>query len=80
MTDFFNLPISSKSRKSKRCIWCGDLIHKGDDQVYQSGVFEGRMSTSYWHPECWRDAAHTLEVDREFTPYSAERPGTIGAL
>lgn len=44
MTDFFGPPVASKSRKSKRCFWCGELIHKGDDPVIDAPVLLAKIA------------------------------------
>jgi predicted nucleic acid-binding Zn-ribbon protein len=65
------------ARKQHRCTWCGEHIEKGDTYVRVSGVFDGDLQTSKFHPEC--DDACTEEAryeggSFEFMPYDNERP------
>lgn len=41
-----------KTRRTRRCNWCGELIQKGDPSVSTSGIFEGDFYQGRYHPEC----------------------------
>lgn len=41
-----------KTRKTRRCGWCGDLINKGDPSVYTCGVYSNELYEGRYHPEC----------------------------
>lgn len=65
-----------KAAKPHRCIWCGELIDKGDSYLDERSVFDGSIQRMRWHPECreaavrgWNDGD-----DAEFSPGAQERP------
>ena len=72
MSDYFSTPQAIRARKARSCIYCAEPINVGDRYTRQSGVFEGSWFTSHYHHECFDDL--TESGDREFTPYSNERP------
>ena len=62
------------ARKEHRCIWCGQMIHKGDQYIAERSVFDGDMQNHHWHYECLTDARSGQDSEWEFMPYSNERP------
>ena len=58
-------------RKDHYCIWCGEIISKGETARHYKGVFEGDLQDWHMHPECYKDAEDELESG--FTPYANER-------
>ena len=49
---FYNETHVKRTRRTRRCDWCGELIQKGDPSVSTSGIFEGDFYTGRYHPEC----------------------------
>lgn len=49
---FHNENHVKRTRRTRRCDWCGELIQKGDPSVATSGVFEGDFYQGRYHPEC----------------------------
>lgn len=41
-----------KARKDHVCIWCGELIQRGDTYARESSVYDGDFQDFKWHPEC----------------------------
>lgn len=41
-----------KTRKQKRCDWCGQLIPIGSAAIRSAGNFDGDFYSSILHPEC----------------------------
>jgi hypothetical protein len=73
VSDFSNYtyPIA---RKGYRCIWCGDLILKGEKHVHFSGMWEGEWQNWRMHVECYDEALDDDDIQDGFTPYDHERP------
>lgn len=69
-----------KARKVHQCIWCGEMVHAGEQYRYYSIVFEGELQSNHMHPECFAACNEELLDSREneFTPYEHERPDTEG--
>lgn len=68
-----------KAVKQHQCVWCGEIIAKGDAYLDERSVYDGSIQRNRWHPECleaarqgWRDGD-----DAEFCPGEHERPGRI---
>lgn len=65
------------ARKEHRCIWCGELILKGEKYTRQKGRFEGEWCDNPWHNDCWdgsmEDARREGETCLHFTPHENER-------
>lgn len=72
MSDFFNDPTQHRSRRNRPCIYCGEPINKGDVYTNQTGRYDGEWQTNHYHQECFQDLCDS--GDREFCPYSNERP------
>lgn len=49
---FHNQHHVQKTRRTRRCDWCDDLIQKGDPSVATSGVNAGDFYQGRYHPEC----------------------------
>ena len=59
---------SVRSRKTRRCIWCGIAIPELCECIYRVAVYGSRgFLADYWHKECY-DATQELE-DFTFEPY-----------
>ena len=61
-----------KARKPHCCIWCGELIVKGERYRHWRGKFEGEIMSNDWHKEC-DDAAAPLDLTEGFEPYAWKR-------
>lgn len=72
MSDYFSVPQTIRARKTRPCIYCSETINAGDRYWRQSGIFEGSWFTSHYHTECLAELDASDE--KEFTPYSNERP------
>jgi hypothetical protein len=42
-----------RCRKQHLCSWCGNVILKGEQAQYRSGIFQGDFGAGYEHPECY---------------------------
>lgn len=40
------------ARKEYRCIWCPEMILKGDKHVHEASKYEGHFQDFRWHLEC----------------------------
>jgi len=49
---FYNEKAVKRTRRTRRCDWCGELIQMGDPSVVTAGVYEGDFCTGRYHPEC----------------------------
>lgn len=49
---FHNETHVKRTRRTRRCDWCGEMIHKGEPSVATSGIFEGDFYQGRYHPEC----------------------------
>ena len=49
---FHNETHVKRTRRTRRCDWCGELIQKGDPSVATSEIFEGDFFQGRYHPEC----------------------------
>ena len=63
---------SVKSRKDRRCCYCGQKINKGDIYVRWTGIYEGDFQSNAWHPEC--DAEWISSTDESFEYHDNDRP------
>lgn len=61
---FHNERHVKKTRRARRCDWCGERIEQGDPSVVTSGVYEGDFSTGRYHPECAAAIHRYFEVNR----------------
>ena len=65
-----------KTRKDHDCIWCGESVPKGSIAQYRSGIWEGQMTSDYFHPECYSAMCRTdidyIDCDG-FEPYNHGR-------
>ena len=68
-----------RTRRTRRCDWCGELMQKGDPSVSTSGIFEGDFYQGRYHPECndaiarwWKKYGHHGD---EFPDWTMNRGG-----
>ena len=64
-----------KARKEHQCIWCGQMILKGEKYRRETSIYDGNFQNHKWHLEC--DAAAKVEFrngEDEFDPCQNERP------
>lgn len=54
MAEFIRFKPIKKTRKSHRCVACGDIIEKGE-QAYVWVSIDGTIFTSHLHEECGKD-------------------------
>ncbi len=69
-----------KTRKSHRCVWCGQVIEVGQPATYRTCVYEGDFQAGYFHPECWDASTRTaiaIKEEFEFCPGEWERGKAI---
>lgn len=41
-----------RAMKRYRCVGCWEWIEAGERHLHRTGVLDGEMSSSRWHPEC----------------------------
>jgi hypothetical protein len=73
VSDFGEIRIV-KTRKDRRCEWCGEDIPKGSTVPYFGGMWDGDWQSWHMHPEC-REAS-TLDrsyMEDGFSPYEHAR-------
>ena len=52
-----------RTRKDRRCDWCGDWVKAGDASVSMSANWDGDFSSTRYHPDChkaWKDTLSSL--------------------
>lgn len=49
---FHNETHVKSTRRTRRCDWCGELIHQGEQSVVHAGHYEGDFYRGRYHPEC----------------------------
>ena len=65
-------------RKDYPCIWCGEVIPKGEKHHQQVGRYDGEIQDGRYHNECWADALERFRAgDCDFTPGTAPRPTKV---
>ncbi len=62
-----------KCRKTHRCVWCGETIEAGKTVPFCKYVFEGRIQSDYYHPECWQAMLDYDWYDEGFDEYAFKR-------
>ena len=66
------------ARKFYACIWCKEIIQKGEQHVHSVLIYDGDFQDHRWHPEClaaWgRDYAENHE--EEFPAHAFKRGST----
>jgi hypothetical protein len=68
-------------RKSHLCEWCGEVIEKGDQAQYRSGVHEGDFFSGHQHIECYEAMTNSDYDDFDyggFDPMCQKRGKTMG--
>lgn len=40
------------TRKIHACVWCGQRIEAGQNVRFTSGIMDGQMQSTWYHPEC----------------------------
>jgi hypothetical protein len=65
-----------KSRRNRFCIWCGEMIHKGETYRREKSIYDGHWQDHSWHLECCEAAKEYFRKwgEPEFEPYENERP------
>jgi hypothetical protein len=64
-----------KSRKSHRCLWCGQEIPIGSTYWEFANKYDGDFNCDAFHPECW-DACDRNAYERDdgtYEPYRNHR-------
>lgn len=63
------------ARKEYRCIWCPELILKGEKHVHESSKYDGDFQDHRWHLECKKAADGFFRKcgDGEFMPHACKR-------
>lgn len=66
------------ARKDHKCIWCGQIIIKGEKHRHEKSVYDG-IQDHRWHLECNKAANDYFrkEHEEEFAPYENKRPAKI---
>ena len=49
---FHNTTHVKRTRRTRRCDWCGELIQKGAPSVATAGNYDGDFYQGRYHPEC----------------------------
>ena len=66
-----------KKRKPSPCIWCGEMIEKGETAIAVTFSDCGTIDTCYWHPECEAANQKFMKETKwycgEFEPYEFAR-------
>lgn len=62
------------ARKTYRCIWCGEEIHKGEQYVRTFTNYDGDAQDCKWHNECVEYLEANDDGTIEFCAFSNERP------
>ena len=65
-------------RKPHRCIWCGEMIEKGETAAYRRYISEDEcFGQDYWHMECYIAMMRSdLEPDGYFEAFDQIRGKT----
>lgn len=69
-----------KTRRARRCDWCGDRIDAGQPSVATSGIFEGDFYTGRYHPECNAAALRYYRVNHCWGEAMPEDPMNRGGI
>lgn len=66
-------------RKPHRCIWCGEMIEKGETAAYRRYISEDEcFGQDYWHMECYIAMMRSEDpLDEGFYPFEQERGKTL---
>lgn len=51
------------ARKSHRCVWCAELVIKGERCVHQFGKYCGEFQSNYYHIECYQALTDAAKRD-----------------
>lgn len=67
------------SRKSYKCIWCGQTIDIKTKYIHEISKFDCRLQNHHWHLECEIASNYYFKIEREyeFDRYDNERPINI---
>lgn len=52
LMSFHNSTHVKRTRRTRRCDWCGELIQKGDPSFVHDGIYDGDFYRGRYHPEC----------------------------
>lgn len=63
------------ARKDYRCIWCPELIRKGEKHIHEVSKYDGDFQDHRWHPECKKASYGFFRKygEEEFTPHECKR-------
>lgn len=66
------------AKKDHRCIWCPEMIRKGDTYRREVSKYDGDFQYQAWHLECAAVAEEAWRQgdDGEFMPHSFQRGTT----
>lgn len=66
--------VELKCRVNHKCIWCGEIISRGEKAMYQRGVDDHEFFSDYFHLECHAAMTESGFYDDEgFTLYEQQR-------
>ena len=67
-----------KVRKSRPCMYCGEVIEKGDKGQYREYKFHGEFTRDHMHPECYKASGELYywELDNGWSPGDYKRGST----
>lgn len=74
MSDDFSDVRHPRAAVDHRCIWCGEMIPKGDVHAHFAGKWHGEFQDWRMHPECHEDCASDFALEEGFMPYEHKRP------
>lgn len=69
---------TQKARKAHQCTNCCEAINPGDTYVRWTS-FDDSAFVNKMHPECLESLQEGEGLSFEYTPYSGERPESVGA-
>lgn len=76
MSDFISSK-TIKKRKPSLCIWCGEIITKGEVCLEVISAEDGGIGSCYWHPECDDACQKMMACEKSwgepFSPYEFAR-------
>jgi hypothetical protein len=62
------------ARKDHRCIWCPEMILKGEKHIHEVSTYEGDFQDHRWHPECRKAMMENFNRNEpEFDAHACKR-------